>query len=234
VAGKPALQRDRLLANRIENAAVSRLRRRRCSVVPPSPKSFSKTACGLFSTGSGTGGRAPGDGVEVGAAVAGAAAQAGVLDAQLERRQRRVLTDVLGDQLIHRDADAARRSSAAGRRSGKIAAERACSAPASAPVALACTRLLTTVSLSRYFSSGRQALGQLERAPFAAGVHLTWSPRAERRCSRTASWVRRRVSLQRRLRADHRLEERQRSVTPAPRRNVRRDEVLLGDEHIWT
>ncbi len=72
---RPLQARD-LVGHRIKNAAIrlaSRASRTAGSVLPPSPKSRSKTARGLFSIGSGVVGVAPADRVHVGAAEAGVA-----------------------------------------------------------------------------------------------------------------------------------------------------------------
>ena len=140
-------------------------------MVPPSPKSFSKTACGLFSTGSGTVGVRQDNRVEVGAAVTGAAAQADVLDAELDRRQRRVLADVLGGDLVERDADAhgiLLRPPAAqeNRRRARVLGAGIGAGGAGVH------RLLTTVVRSRYFSSGLSVSVNWKSGPSAAGVHL--------------------------------------------------------------
>ena len=109
------------VCSRIESRMLrsSRLRRRRCSVGAAVAEELFEHHLRAVLHRQRNGGRAPGDRVEVGAAVAGAAAQADVLDAQLERRQRRVLTDVLPRRSDPSSRRRARHSSADGRRSGR-------------------------------------------------------------------------------------------------------------------
>ena len=112
VARPEAAPADRVdvLGDRVEDAAVvlhpRQALRRRCR---RRPNIRSNTTRGLISIGSGVVGVCHEMRVHVGAAVAGVAAAdvAGeVLGRQLERRERRVLADLLGDDLVDRDAGA--------------------------------------------------------------------------------------------------------------------------------
>ena len=196
--------------------------------MPPSPKSFSNTACGLFSIGSGTVGRAPGNRVEVGAAVAGAAAQADFFDAELDRRQRRVLADVLGGQLIHGHADAdgifLRRAAAQEDRRRARVLRAGVGAGGAGVHEIAdhrtCDRDTSRAELRR--------LRELEaRALPSPASTCPSSPRAGRRCSRAASWERRRCSSAASARRPSIPGRATPCVTPAPRRNVRRDRCFF-------
>ena len=169
--GQPSLQRDRLLANRIENAAVLALAREallgRAAVAK---ELFEHRLRAVFHRQRHRR-RAPGNRVEVGAAVAGAAAQAGFFDAQLERRQRRVLADVLGGDLIHRHADTHGvflRTAAAeedGRRARVLGA--GVGAGGAGVHEVADHGHVIAILLER-----AESLRELEPAPSAAGVHL--------------------------------------------------------------
>ena len=84
----------------------SRRRAARSSAVAPTPNSWSKTVRGSRIIGSGVVGVAPADrvGVDARVAVFAAAGLVDRLDAQLHRRDRRVLAEALGVELIDGDA----------------------------------------------------------------------------------------------------------------------------------
>ena len=71
-------------------------RARRSASVAPTPNSFSNTSRGLLCIGSGCGRRLPRDRVAIRAAERRLAVEHRLFDRQLQRRQRRVLADVLG------------------------------------------------------------------------------------------------------------------------------------------
>ena len=75
--------------------------------LPPSPNRFSNAMRGSSVMGSGCGRRRPTDGVRVHAGVAVIAGARGVhhFDAELDRRQRRILAELLRVELVDRRAD---------------------------------------------------------------------------------------------------------------------------------
>ena len=166
------LKRQRLLDDRIENAAVLALAGETLLGRAAVAEQFFEHHLGAVFHRQRNGGRAPGNRIEVGATVTGAAAQADIFDGKLDRRQRRVLADLRGGQLIHRRADAngiLLRAAAAEEYRGRA---RVLGAGVGARVRLVCERLLTTASWSRYFSSGVRVSENSKSLPSVAGVHL--------------------------------------------------------------
>ena len=167
-----ALQRARLARRSNRGCCGPRaMRAARCASVPPSPNIRSNTDARVDLHRQRRRRRRPGDRVHVGAAVAGRAGAdvAGeVLGRELERRERRVLADLLRDDLIDRRADAdvlAFGPLRDRRRSASPTALTACIADLAARRRV---RLLTTTSESLNGSSG-----------FRIGVNS--KPRAGRR-----------------------------------------------------
>ncbi len=92
----------------IENAAVFLLARQALGRVAAIAEQSLENHARIDLHGQRLRGRAPGDRIHVSAAIADVADahQSGVLDAQFERRQRRVLADLLGRDLIDGGAGA--------------------------------------------------------------------------------------------------------------------------------
>ena len=127
------------------------------------------------------GGRAPRDGVGVGAAeadVAGADQAGHIFGGQFERRQRRVLADVRGGNLIHRGARAnvlafgALGMDAVQEDGGGASVVATAIAGAECAPASLCARLLTTTTWSRCCCSGIKVRERSKSEPSAAGVQL--------------------------------------------------------------
>ena len=107
-APRPRLEAVDIARDVIENAALllQRARRAAGSVLSPSPNRRSNTARGFGSIGSGVVGAAPGNRVGVRAAIAGVAAagEARRVEADLERGELRALAELLGRDLVDRNA----------------------------------------------------------------------------------------------------------------------------------
>ena len=240
----PAIARRQILLQRrtCPITESSRLRdscrrARRSASVAPSPNSFSNTSRGLFCIGSGWVGRLPRDRVAVGAAERRLAREHRLLDRQLQRRQRRVLADVLRGDLVGRDAEVRLRPALRHRRRSGTPPPRACgSRPPRRrrrrrPRRTGCARPLTMLMRSRNGSSGFRISVNAKPVP-SVGRRPLVHRRAVRHVERHEPRLRRGGALpQRRLRADHRVEQRQRhGGADAPQERAPR-QMFLRDEH---
>ena len=240
-AGRPAADRFCSVAT-CPITESSRLRdscrrARRSAPVPPSPNSFSNTSRGLFCIGSGSRRRLPRDRVAVGAAERRLAGEHRFLDRQLERRQRRVLADVLRRDLVDRHAEMRLRA-ALGNRAGQehrrrarvVGARRDIGAAGAGDVRM--RQAADDVDALAERLERLQDLGEREAGAFRSPASTCPSSRRAARRSGEAR-LRRSRPCSAAASAPATIESSNGSATMAPDAAQERAsrEVLLGDEH---
>ena len=228
-ASSPLCRRDDLVGHRVEDAPVLLLARqalRRVGAVAEQPLEDHLRAV-LHRQRQRV--VPPGDGVVVRAAVAGAAVQRHFLDAHFDRRQRRVLADVLGEHLI--DGLAAVHGALLGMRAAQEHRRRARVIRAGVRALAAGQRVRQVaddVQAVAEFLERLQRLGELEAAAFRRRrplVHrravrdVDAAEAALRRAPRSAPAACRAGTIE--------SSSGSASVTPIPRRNVRRGRCFL-------